>query len=213
MKSLYLCLLALSASLVLPKASKKLSASGDLQPITHIKQETPKVSIYGSSYTTTNNGWGFSYSVGADLIAGYEMPMAYLYVNNRDNIYVNPFAFVEIASLNYIELLTPLIQPRLMVEAIGVKFQGADFQFLWNLDNKSEYCFSFSWLLDIINVYLKFSVNVYECDWGVFGYLYMNNVGALCRWRRYEPINPVITLNDILREYDIAEDWIPYNCY
>jgi hypothetical protein len=67
---------------------------------------------------------------------------------------------------------------------------------LINLSQPGEFCYSFSWITDIIDVILKISLNVLECDYGLLGALLTspwvgNNGLANCRWRRYEPLNPL----------------------
>jgi hypothetical protein len=64
--------------------------------------------------------------VSADVAAGYQFPFAYLEINNNDNLIVNPLLFVEIGSHNFVEFVTPYFVPRIKLDIIGAKWQGAD---------------------------------------------------------------------------------------
>lgn len=85
-----------------------------------MKQKTPVVQLFGITNSLVNNGFGIAYNVNIDIAAGYEIPFAYLFAQRNDNLIINPSVFLEIASLNYLEIITPYIKPRIMFDAIGV---------------------------------------------------------------------------------------------
>jgi hypothetical protein len=70
------------------------------------------VELYGYRGSVVSNGWGLNYSASVDLAAGYQFPFAYLEINNNDNLIVNPLLFVELASHNFFEIVTPYFIPR-----------------------------------------------------------------------------------------------------
>jgi hypothetical protein len=57
---------------------------------------------------------------------------------------------------------------------------------LFNLDKVGDFCYSFSWIVDVLDAILSVSLNVLECDFGLLGGLLMTPANvANCRWRNY----------------------------
>jgi hypothetical protein len=78
----------------------------------------------------------------ADLSAGYAAVFFWLLANKENLVAINPTAFLEIASHNYLTVRTPLIHATLVLNITPWKFTLADYQATWSLDNKSRYCHS-----------------------------------------------------------------------
>jgi hypothetical protein len=70
------------------------------------------VELYGYRGFLGASGWGLNYSASVDLAAGYQFPLAYLEINNNDNLIINPLLFLELASHNFFEIVTPYFVPR-----------------------------------------------------------------------------------------------------
>jgi hypothetical protein len=68
--------------------------------------------------TYTYQGYGIGLYFEADVYGGYELPVSYLYTYD-DNILVEPKIYLEVASNNYLTLITPDLQYTMSFEAIG----------------------------------------------------------------------------------------------
>lgn len=113
---------------------------------------------------------------------------------NTDNLLLNPQLYGEAASHNYIEIDTPVFQWRFEADLIGYKYEGVDAQFLWDLNNHNNFCYGVSWITDAFNFIADISVNVNECDFGLFGGIFQKNVSN-CRWKRYNLDAPIYTFD------------------
>lgn len=130
------------------------------------------------------------------------MPVYYVPIMGGNYAAFNPQFYLEAASHNYIEFVTPLIEYRFLFDVIGYRYKPFDGQFLQNLNFKSfkEHCYSVSWMTDAFNSFLDLSVNVNECDWGVGGF-FLEPVPkpSNCRWYRYNLSSPLLTYDEILK--------------
>lgn len=105
---------ALTISLLSLALSKQVSKPtvADLKGATSIIEKNgnvPIVNMFGYNYAALLNDWGVNVQFGVDLNLGFDLPVQHLALMGNDNLLVNPQIYAEVASHNFIEIITPVI--------------------------------------------------------------------------------------------------------
>jgi len=137
--------------------------------------------------------------------------MYWLYRNSENFVVINPNIYGEVAGSIYFGIKLYFIQFWVYLDMEAVRASPLDYQGLWSLDNMSNYCQSLGAFMDVFNLIVRTKVNVYECIFGVFGFLNEPDDFLDCFWRRYEPVLPLWEISAV-ENGDMALEYIPWDC-
>jgi hypothetical protein len=84
----------------------------------------------------------------------------------------NPTMFLEVASNNWVEFQLWFATVRFNIDFMGYRVDPITFAFTWNLDLLDQACYAISWSTDGLDIVIDLEMDVYECEWGLFGGIY-----------------------------------------
>ncbi len=110
-----------------------------------------------------------------DIFATLQMPTFWLDRGQDDWIIYNPHLFGEGSIVAGITLKLWLWNVTFSIKALGVKFSPLDFQFAWNLDSMSNYCYSVGYFQEVLDLLLEVETSALECHYGIVGWATEND--------------------------------------
>lgn len=130
---------------------------------------------------------------------------------------INPAVHLSAEVVGTLTIKLAVIELTFRPEILFGKLTPVDWQFAWDLDEKSEYCQSLGWSWEVLDLKVMTEYYINECSFGALGGTFEAlKIGGTqsykdCTWRRYEPQLPVylVTLQD---QGDQAVDFIPWSC-
>ena len=136
------------------------------------------------------------------------MPTFWLDRGKDDWLIYNPHLFGEASIVGGLTLKLWIWNLTLKVKALGIKFSPLDFQFAWNLDAMSNYCFSLGYFQEVFDLLFEIETAALECHYGVVGWATENDK-ADCWWRKYRSSLPLLKFS-FMDEWDFTEDYVPW---
>lgn len=120
----------MSTALVFPAVSYAKQARKEKSEsllLRTIQGETPR-GTYGKSFNAgETSDWGLDIEINTDIGIGYKASFFWLLANNENFIAMNPFAFFEVASHNWVTIRTPLAHISLNINLIPFRFIPIDY--------------------------------------------------------------------------------------
>lgn len=193
-------------------------------------RETPKVLLNGYQYgnsgdldawQTTADGstldLGIAWGFWADVFASYQALAFWLSQAERDFLVFNPNVYGEASVMGEFTLKLLIVELTVQAKLLGWRGSPADYQFSWDLNEKSRYCWSFGAFQEVFDFTVTTDLYVYECFAGLIGWITTaqnSSSGqdiADCVWRRYTPQLPIFEAT-FLDRGDTVHDYIPWSC-
>lgn len=154
---------------------------------------------------------GIEGSFDADLKLGYEFLMYWLYRDSENFLVFNPSLYGEVSSEIKFKIKLYFLQIWLVLDMEAIRGSPLDYQAMWSLDNMANYCNSLGAYMDVFNLIAKFEWHVYECVFGVFGFVNEPDDYVDCFWRRYAPVLPLYEISAV-EEGDLEYEYVPWTC-
>ena len=144
---------------------------------------------------------------------GYTLPLFNVEIE-KEGVMFNPSFFFEIASHNSFSILFWPINFYYSLELIGTKFTPFDFQYFLSLepsDTKGaiDQCFGIQLINDAMDFSFSMSVEVIECNFGIFGALIAKDYSD-CYWTTYD-LAPFFEYH-LLNMLDTSYEIFPWTC-
>eukprot|EP00349_Pseudokeronopsis_sp_Brazil_P001211 CAMPEP_0202957430 /NCGR_PEP_ID=MMETSP1396-20130829/1822_1 /ASSEMBLY_ACC=CAM_ASM_000872 /TAXON_ID= /ORGANISM="Pseudokeronopsis sp., Strain Brazil" /LENGTH=192 /DNA_ID=CAMNT_0049674895 /DNA_START=138 /DNA_END=716 /DNA_ORIENTATION=- len=188
----------------------------------------PKVEIFGFSYSVNQKDFptepfgkfDLTFAFNIDFYLQYALPIFYIYTNS-DNILFNPNMDILFGTPSYIEIELYFIKFRFGFDFTLAGYTPLDLQLMWNMEDKSGWCFGLQWITDVVTFSIELDTYVNECDFGLIGLIAGNiqetngdpvtQLGYQCQWRKYDVGLPVFEY-EIAPQLSVTGDWIPWRC-
>ena len=105
----------------------------------------------------------FEVAFNADLGAGYEALLFWVFREGKNLWVMNPSIFAEIGIHSYVLFKLYFWEWKMNIDALGYRIAPVDYQATWDLDNKSDYCHSVGAQQDVFDLDFHLESRVYEC--------------------------------------------------
>ena len=125
----------------------------------------------------------------------------------------NPSFFLEIASHNSFSIFMGLANFHWSLELMGLDFKPFDFQYFVSLETSDtqgaiDQCFGIQLINDVVYIEFSMSVDVLECNLGLFGLIIGDPFD--CYWTTYD-LAPFFDLH-FIDEFDTSYEIFPWSC-
>jgi len=175
-----------------PKLDKSLALPGT----TPVELEgKPLLQTWGRSYklTFTSKNYGIYWNFNADLGMGYKALFFWTVANQQNLLAMNPFAFLEMATHNDVQIYLPGMYFMVFLHAWPIRFTFADLQATWSMDQMGQYCRSFGYDQNVFDAKVRVKGKYNECYLGLLNWRgrATNTDWKYCTWRTYYPRLPI----------------------
>lgn len=162
-------------------------------------------------YTEGDNVFAFEFDTSLDIALGYSGLMFYQRTNDINALVSNPNLFAEVAGYIGINIRLYFIDFGIKFHIDGYKIRPVDYQSMWNLDNKTEYCHSIGVNHSVFDFYAMVEMRAYECYVGLLGLAVPDQDDGDCMWYRYYPQLPLWS-HSFMDQWDWGFDYYPWTC-
>jgi len=130
--------------------------------------------------TFGDNNYGVFLDTNLDLGLGYKALFFWTVANQQNNLVMNPFSFVEMATHNYIKIYLPGMYWYVFFHAWPIRFTWVDLQATFSLDNWGQYCRSLGFDQNVFDAKFTVKGKFNECYLGLLNY---NDKANLSDWK------------------------------
>ena len=144
---------------------------------------------------------------------GYKALFFWTVANQENVLAMNPFAFLEMATHDWLTIYLPGMYFSVLFHAWPIRFTFADLQANWSLDNPGKYCRSLGYDQNWMDAKVRVKGKYNECYLGFLNWRgrATNTDWKYCTWRTYYPRLPLWkrTANN---EWDSKTDILSWKC-
>lgn len=177
-------------------------------------ENKPLLEQWGKSYSLTISKLSIKMDLNADLGLGYKALFFWTVANQMNQMAINPFAFVEVGSHNKITVSwSSFFNITGWFHVIPWRFTFADYQGMWSLDNKYQYCQSLGYDQNAFDAYVRVKGEFNECYLGFLNWRTRatNANWKYCTFRTYYPQSK-IWKRSTQNQLDTSTSILPWKC-
>lgn len=154
---------------------------------------------------------GFTAGFTTDLSLKYQFVLYWLFREDTNFLVMNPNVGGEGAVHAFMGFKLYFMQLWFWVDFNMIEFSPLDYQGLWNMDDRGNYCRSLGAFMDVFDFKVRFEMHVNECVFGAFGFLLEPDDFLDCFWRYYRPVLPIFETS-FLDQGDMEYDYVEWTC-
>ena len=162
----------------------------------------------------------------------YSLPFYWMYRDGENFLVMNPRIYANTNAKVTGALFLGIVEIWLDFQFDVLKGSPLEYQALWSLDRKGNYCHSLGAYMDIFDFEINFTWKALECMLGYVGYQAggiqrgsssstadvrgitydaTKDMMGPCEWRAYEQQLPIYKAS-FLKRGDMAYDYVPWVC-